>query len=455
MLNNEDRLSLKLTLDRIDMTMNQRFEKDADLYMSIEDQEKVKHCLYSGNYIPLSDWHKSRKYSADILTKVLIQNSWLIMKNNKFAPLNSFINECDSNLLYRLLKENVFIQKVDMPKEFRKHIIKLFLQKADSISCQDIMDAGYSFLYNPELYAYALRACLKEYSGVDKYNKFISYLSDGHENLIQSKELKVVKFSESDMTSNLYNIIYEKHLKIESEYYFYWRQQIEATHGVNEIITRFAAHICRSPRDFKIAWNHIKPMVVINKDIANSLVDEIVPAINQNRAYISKYALQKIYDALLRFQDIADLFANNVGLVVEQHKKLTLDEIRDEIDDAMHDSKYMYLVKQFDQSYRNNAEDNLNYIYNNSGNLGKVATFLVTLSKVKARNNSNTEYLIYTINDMEENENNYSNSEIQDIISHIAQQDFLRNNRIKPEWRNIISDFLRERDFKIFKQCTE
>lgn len=455
MLNNDDRSSLKLTLDRIDMTMNQRFEKDADLYMSIEDQEKVKHCLYSGNYVPLSDWHKSRKYSADVLTKVLIQNSWLIMKNNKFAPLNSFINECDSNLLYRLLKENVFIQKVDMPKEFRKHIIKLFLQKADVVSSQDIMAARYPFLYDPELYSYTLRACLKEYSGVDKYNKFISYTSSGYENIIKNHQLNKVKFSEDDMTSALYNIIYEKHFKVESEYYLYWRQQIEAVHGSIEIIARFAANIRQSPRDFKVAWNHIKPMITVNKDIATTFVTEIVPAINQNRLNISQYALRKIYDALSFFKDIAELFANSVGLVAKEQKKFTLYEICDEIDDAMQNGKYMYLVRQFDQLYRNNYEDNLNYIYNNTVNKGKVATFLVTLSKVKATNNKNTEYLIYTINDIDKNEENYSENEIKDILNHIEQQDFLRNNKINPERKKIISDFLRERDFEIFKRCTE
>ena len=93
-MDTEEQKALFDALQRVERSLDERFEKDVSLYIPVEAVEDIKEQLYKGNYDYINNLYKARKYSAEILTNVVIKNAWL-MPNKKYAALKSVINECN------------------------------------------------------------------------------------------------------------------------------------------------------------------------------------------------------------------------------------------------------------------------------------------------------------------------------------------------------------------------
>lgn len=74
-----DQVLLNDTLQKINMSLNQRFERDADLYISKQDEYELKRHICKGEFGAVRDMIRGKKIRPEIVVKVLIRNAGVIM----------------------------------------------------------------------------------------------------------------------------------------------------------------------------------------------------------------------------------------------------------------------------------------------------------------------------------------------------------------------------------------
>ena len=83
---------MQSTLRRVEKAVDARFEKDTDLYIAKDDLEWLNKKLYEGNYKLVVNRLKTG-LKAEALTRVIIENAWLL-PNNRYGCLLAVIKKC-------------------------------------------------------------------------------------------------------------------------------------------------------------------------------------------------------------------------------------------------------------------------------------------------------------------------------------------------------------------------
>ena len=73
-----DQILLNDTLQKINASLNKRFEKDADLYISKQDEYEIKKNLCNEAYGGVVDMAKAKGISNDIIVKVIMRNAGVL-----------------------------------------------------------------------------------------------------------------------------------------------------------------------------------------------------------------------------------------------------------------------------------------------------------------------------------------------------------------------------------------
>lgn len=119
-----DQSLLNDTLQKIYASLNKRFEKDADLYISIQDEYEIKKHLCNEAYGAVVDMAKARGISPDIIVKVIMRNAGVLdVKNSK--KFEKELKPILENARYKTLQymmEDILCNTVYMQKKIR-HIL--------------------------------------------------------------------------------------------------------------------------------------------------------------------------------------------------------------------------------------------------------------------------------------------------------------------------------------------
>lgn len=124
-----DQVLLSDTLQKINASLNKRFEKDADLYISKQDEYEIKKNLCNEAYGGVVDMAKAKGISHDIIVKVIMRNAAVLNVRdiNKFKKELKPILE-DSN--YRALSymmEDVLSGNIYMQKKVRHVLFSYYM----------------------------------------------------------------------------------------------------------------------------------------------------------------------------------------------------------------------------------------------------------------------------------------------------------------------------------------
>ncbi|MBF0232362.1 MAG: hypothetical protein HQK65_04905 [Desulfamplus sp.] len=140
-----DKELILVTVERIKKTLNRRFEKDADFYISNQDIQEIKNLLYLLNFETIAAWLKMKRYSAEILTKVILTNAWLIqpLPYNKIKVLTGIIKQCNPTILPEIMEE-VIKNQIDVPLDLKRKLEPLYYQAVPIEICQQILEKGHS-----------------------------------------------------------------------------------------------------------------------------------------------------------------------------------------------------------------------------------------------------------------------------------------------------------------------
>lgn len=113
-----DQILLNDTLQKINASLNKRFEKDAELYISRQDEYEIKKHFCNEAYGAVVDMAKARGISHDIVVKVLLRNAGVInvTDTGRFKrELQPIFQDADyralSYMMEDVLSNNVYMQK--------------------------------------------------------------------------------------------------------------------------------------------------------------------------------------------------------------------------------------------------------------------------------------------------------------------------------------------------------
>lgn len=113
-----DQVLLNDTLQKINASLNKRFEKDADLYISKQDEYEIKKNLCNEAYGGVVDMAKAKGISHDIIVKVIMRNAAVLNVRdiNKFKrELKPILEDANyralSYMMEDVLSGNIYMQK--------------------------------------------------------------------------------------------------------------------------------------------------------------------------------------------------------------------------------------------------------------------------------------------------------------------------------------------------------
>ncbi len=140
-----DRDLITKTVERIREALNRRFEKNAELYISNQDIQKIKNLLWTSSFETIAKWSQMQRYSPEILAKVILKNAWLIqaVSPRKMERLMPVFNNCNPKLFSEIMKE-VIENKIDTPLNLVRMLEPLYYDSVEMEKCQQILDNGHN-----------------------------------------------------------------------------------------------------------------------------------------------------------------------------------------------------------------------------------------------------------------------------------------------------------------------
>lgn len=209
------------TVKRITESLNRRFEKNADLYVSNQDIHKIKNALRNSNIKLITKWFEQKKHSADILSKVILRNAWLMkpLDRNKLRPLMPIFRRCEATLFIEIMEE-VLSGQIDVPENFRAMLERLFYERVSIEKCQEVLEAGHR---NLSLLAICFRRSINHTSSSEQLYKeakqhFISY--PNLQNKINSLSITHLEATQQEQ---LAQIIFENEILPVERPHWFWR----------------------------------------------------------------------------------------------------------------------------------------------------------------------------------------------------------------------------------------
>lgn len=127
------------TLQKINASLNKRFEKDADLYISRQDEIDMKKHLCNGAYGAVADMAKVKGISNDIVVKVILRSASVIYMTDQDLKqfkkeLNPILAGADYSVLEHMM-EDVFNNHVYIQKGLRHIMFRYYVNKISAEKC--------------------------------------------------------------------------------------------------------------------------------------------------------------------------------------------------------------------------------------------------------------------------------------------------------------------------------
>jgi len=188
-----DQNLLNDTLQKINASLNKRFEKDADLYISKQDEYEIKKHLCNESYGAVIDMSKAKGISHDIIVKVIMRNAGVlnvkdigkfkkelkpILEDANYKALQYMMEDVLGNTVYMQKKIRYILfsyymngitailrlnywkrEEFDFDKEERAELFKLILEKTNHRDESKILKFKWDF-------------------SIDAFNRFPSIMND-------------------------------------------------------------------------------------------------------------------------------------------------------------------------------------------------------------------------------------------------------------------------------------
>ena len=140
-----DQIRLSDTLQKINASLNKRFEKDADLYISKQDEFEIKKLLCNGAYAAIVNMSVGKEISPEIILKVIVRNAGLLTMVNA-GKFDRELKPILDNVQYEsvaYMMEDVLNNTVYMGKDLKRLIFKYYIRNISYQERVEYWDADY------------------------------------------------------------------------------------------------------------------------------------------------------------------------------------------------------------------------------------------------------------------------------------------------------------------------
>ena len=132
---------LLTTVNRIKASLNKRYEKDAELYISYQDTLRIKHHIFAREYEAIENLIQAQIVSPTVVARVVVKNLWLLENLSKgdLKKLNVILNRCDTATLCSVM-ERIDENSIEINLELKASISKIYYGKAPESVCLDYLN---------------------------------------------------------------------------------------------------------------------------------------------------------------------------------------------------------------------------------------------------------------------------------------------------------------------------
>jgi len=463
-MNKEEMDSIVNALNRINRSLDERFEKDADLYIPAERVEKLKNLIYLGNYKEIvKECVELKIFSSEGMANVLIKNAWLMRKNSKYDELRMVFQNCDYRYFQSVMTEGVFENKFEMPSEFRLLLLSIFLSQADSVTCQHMLEQNLLFLNQPKLRAICVAHAIKDFPPLERYRKFKSYAQISPNLLTQSKELKKF-FGEDFFTDDVKNAIFDEDFGRDHQLSSFWVNCLKSD-DAEYMFSRFLNLCKRNSGNIKAVSEFLQYIFSLGRKNEEKnmplLAEYFAESCNAMDGFLkSKLAEKGMLKVSNKYEAIFQQALASKGIQVEKKEPLPdLDEIIDKMNEHLRPSNsnlYRFLIVAFVKQYANDYAQSLDRI-GEEVSPEVFAEFCCQLVERTERNIlQNMKYLIYVIDNLISNNNGnvYNVEQIsRRMLRHIENFDMFHTCKNEKGIEKI-KTFVKDKDFNLFRKLT-
>lgn len=137
--------------EKINKTLNTRFEKNLDLYITNQQSQEIKEIIAWNYWDGLYEVFKKKILSGEILTLEIIRHGWLVAKDIPQQDINEFFNpifvSCNREVFLKAVKP-VMDNKVWVNKKIKRSLTILYYKYVDIDICRRVLDGKELLSYN-------------------------------------------------------------------------------------------------------------------------------------------------------------------------------------------------------------------------------------------------------------------------------------------------------------------
>lgn len=455
--------TLQNTQDRVKQAVNQRFEKDASLYVDRARQDSLKTMLRNGNYQAVAVQQKCG-LAPEALARVIVENAWLL-PHGPYEPLLAVLYHCRPGYLSASgIMKKVLEDDYDLPKDFRDEVATLCIADADSHTAEAMLESGSEklpFLNNPRLWTACLHTALKPLPSLEKYRRFSEY-ETGKEGAYAQPQWKALNqmFDKASLTPEVLDAVFHDHFETASSPgYPYWRHVFEQRLPPDALLSRMEHFFEGHTRDFdgcRKIWFSVAPAIRTEGAMQafEGVIRRFAPIWHANRMdALGRQIVRKLQERTPQFAERAAAIFSQAGIQVEVRDASDLPDV-DELARRFNAGEVPYenlrrLAKDFNNKYwKQQPVFHLQEILKKLDSMENPVYwhFCVELAKKHFRF---PPYLIYLIDHV------HRNRFIKKSVLEIVQKnDLLRSQQFKihPGELEKVKSFVQEQDFELFKK---
>lgn len=203
---------LLTTVNRIKASLNKRYEKDAELYISYQDTLRIKHHIFAREYEAIENLIQAQIVSPTVVARVVVKNLWLLENLSKedLKKLNVILNRCDTATLCSVM-ERIDENSIEINLELKESISKIYYGKVPVSVCLDYLNK--SEKVHPDILKVCFIRVINSTEDVPQKMVLIKRFLSAHTSLCDSKYIlsEIIK-PLSDEEKSAFGILLEREI---------------------------------------------------------------------------------------------------------------------------------------------------------------------------------------------------------------------------------------------------
>lgn len=459
------------SLKKINYSLNCRFEKDADLYISKQDSQEIKNMIYNKSWEGIHGIYITNKISPNILSIEIMKHAWLIKNISKQGC--KYIEE-----IFEACEKDIFIEKSSKiinnetyaPNSLKKIIIPIYYNNVDINICKNILDNKVrNLIFNTDIRKICIKRVLDECkSGRQLYTTIKSYLNKNeiysNSNAFKFYVEEIKSNRDKDFIEEFANQVFDNEIEDNQDYketswYKIFRELGKVTF---DICSEYLKKYSETDKDFSSNIARYLMAYQIKKNDAQYYIDKwkelFSNSSNNNLRYILIISIKNIYNEEAQI-NIINSYLNRNDLLNNQREMLNnmLENINAKEDEGLNiEIKILKDLKENKLSIRN-RKGSLNFLVSEFLNKYKSVNQLDIITK-NLNNKNVQDWYVLLIDQSRHFKKEILKYSLSNLLTYLKEEPNAElDNEIKakilakPESFKSCKEYISNYDFDFFK----